>query len=64
MRQHPDEWPIVELGVGSYAHSNKAYGRIKFPTFEIVGWAPKDGNEVSPPTVLGSAGNATAAARF
>jgi hypothetical protein len=42
MRQHPDEWPIVELDVGSYAHSNKSYGRIKFPIFEVVGWAPKD----------------------
>ncbi len=41
MREHPDEYPIVSLNVGSYMHSNPAYGRIKFPIFEIVGWADK-----------------------
>lgn len=41
MRQRPDELPIISLGVGSYQHSNKAFGRIKFPTFEVVGWAPR-----------------------
>jgi hypothetical protein len=53
MRQRPDDWPVVELGVGSYAHSNKAYGRIKYPTFEIVDWVPKDASPapaVSAPT--------------
>ena len=42
MRQRPTEYPIVALGVGSYQHPNRDYGRIKFPTFEIVGWAQKD----------------------
>lgn len=41
MRQRPDEFPIVILKVGSYQHSNKAYGRIKYPIFEISGWAAK-----------------------
>jgi len=41
MRQRPDEFPIIALKVGSYQHSNKAYGRIKFPIFEVVGWAAK-----------------------
>jgi hypothetical protein len=41
MRQRPDELPIIALGSGSYNHPNKAYGRIKFPTFDVVGWAPK-----------------------
>lgn len=41
MRQRPDEYPIISLGVGSYQHSNKAYGRIKYPIFEVVGWASK-----------------------
>lgn len=41
MRQRPDEFPIVALDVGSYQHSNKAYGRIKFPIFKVVGWAKK-----------------------
>ena len=38
MREQPDALPVVELGVGSYAHANKAYGRIKFPRFEVVNW--------------------------
>lgn len=41
MRQRPEEYPVVSLKVGSYQHSNKAYGRIKFPIFEVVGWAAK-----------------------
>lgn len=41
MRQKPDEFPLVALKVGSYQHSNKSFGRIKFPIFELVGWAPK-----------------------
>lgn len=41
MRQKPDEFPIISLGVDSYQHSNKAYGRIKFPVFKVIGWAPK-----------------------
>jgi hypothetical protein len=49
MHLHPDEWPVVELDVGSYAHSNKSFGRIKFPIFTIVGWAPKDGEAPAPP---------------
>lgn len=41
MRTRPDEWPIVTLGVGSYNHPNKAFGRIKFPTLEVTGWEKK-----------------------
>jgi hypothetical protein len=41
MRQHPDEYPVVELGVEAYNHPNKQYGRIKNPTFTIVGWEKK-----------------------
>jgi hypothetical protein len=41
-RTKPDQFPIVELGVDSYNHPNKQFGRIKVPTLEIVGWAPKD----------------------
>lgn len=41
MRQKPDEFPVISLGVGSYQHSNKAYGRIKFPVFEVTGWVAK-----------------------
>ena len=42
MRQRPDDWPVIELGVGSYAHANKAYGKIKYPVFGIVDSVPKD----------------------
>lgn len=41
MRQKPDEFPIISLGVDSYQHSNKAYGRIKFPVFKVIGWTAK-----------------------
>lgn len=39
MRAHPDENPVVTLGVGSYVHSD--FGKIKFPIFSIVGWEKK-----------------------
>lgn len=41
MRQRPAEFPIVSLGVDSYQHSNKAFGRIKVPLLTVVGWASK-----------------------
>jgi hypothetical protein len=45
-RQHPKDHPLIELGVDSYMHSNKQLGRIKTPTFVIVGWHPKDSVEL------------------
>lgn len=55
MREHPDEYPLVELNVGSYMHSNPAYGRIKFPIFEVVGWADKsEFDEAADTPVTGS----------
>ena len=42
MRMHPNEYPVVALGGGSYPHKNKAYGRIKTPEFKLVGWQSKD----------------------
>ena len=39
MRQQPDKYPVIELDVGSYQHSNRSYGRIKFPIHKIVDWA-------------------------
>jgi hypothetical protein len=69
MRQRPNEWPIVELGMGSYAHRDKSRGRIKHPTFKIVGWAPKDGNDVTPspaepPPIPKTSNTADAVRRF
>ena len=41
MRMRPDEFPIVELGVDSYKHSNPEFGKIKVPLMEVVGWEPR-----------------------
>jgi hypothetical protein len=41
MRQRPDEFPVIMLDGDAYNHPNKAYGRIKYPIFKVVGWAPK-----------------------
>lgn len=42
MRAKPDKLPVIALGVGSYQHSNREYGRIKYPIFEIVNWVGRD----------------------
>jgi hypothetical protein len=47
MRANPNEYPIVRLDVGSYMHPNKAFGRIKYPKFEVIGWAPKEPYEAA-----------------
>jgi len=41
MAQHPEEYPVVAIGVRSYEHPNRSYGRIKTPEFKIVSWAAK-----------------------
>ena len=38
---HPGAFPVVELQVDAYQHSNSAYGRIKVPVFKCVGWEAK-----------------------
>jgi hypothetical protein len=40
-KRHPDVYPIISLGVGSYQHGKKEYGRIKFPDFIPAGYEPK-----------------------
>lgn len=42
MAQRPNEYPVIELGVNAYDHPNRALGRIKVPTFKVVGWKPKN----------------------
>lgn len=37
-KKHPGKFPVIKLKVGSYAHPNKSYGRIKYPEFEVVDW--------------------------
>jgi hypothetical protein len=41
IRQKPDDLPVVALGAGKYQHKNKAYGWIKFPKLDVVGWVDK-----------------------
>ena len=31
------QYPLVALGTDAYQHSNRAYGRVKVPVFEVVG---------------------------
>jgi hypothetical protein len=40
-RHHPDVLPIIALDVDSYQHKQKEFGRIKFPKFNPLGYAPK-----------------------
>ena len=40
VRQYPDELPIVTLGMDSYRHPNKQFGKIWTPVFAIQGWTP------------------------
>jgi hypothetical protein len=54
-RQHPNEHPVIELGVDSYMHSNKQLGRIKTPLFVIVGWHAKDSVELQPAQAISNA---------
>ena len=65
MRQRPNEWPIITLGAGSYPHKDKHIGRVKYPVFEVVDWAPKDGEapaSVTPAAPMPAAGGAQATA--
>jgi hypothetical protein len=64
-RDHPDEWPVVEIGTG-YFTSNE-YGQIAKPVFTIVDWvepwAPPSGNLLTlPASTDGKGGNGTAKA--
>jgi hypothetical protein len=42
IRQQPDDYPIVELDIGSYQHRDRSLGRIKYPIFKVVGFINKD----------------------
>lgn len=43
-RSRPRDLPTIKLGVGSYKHTVKAYGEIRYPIFTIVSdrWMPVD----------------------
>jgi hypothetical protein len=36
-----DQYPLVRLDIGSYQHRDRSLGRIKFPSFSIVGWVDR-----------------------
>ena len=38
VRQHPDELPIVRLDQGSYEHTDRSIGRVKYPEMPWVRW--------------------------
>jgi hypothetical protein len=40
-RRHPDVFPVISLGVDSYPHKKKEFGRIKYPVFAPAGYEPK-----------------------
>jgi hypothetical protein len=42
-RKYPDDHLVISLGVDSYQHTNRDYGRIKFPVFEVASHEPKAG---------------------
>jgi hypothetical protein len=42
MRMRPNQFPVVRLGWDSYEHSNKQFGEIRYPVFEIVGWTDRE----------------------
>jgi hypothetical protein len=52
IKARPNEFPVVALSSDSYQHSNRAYGTIRVPLFDVVGWAPKSafGNSDDGPT--------------
>jgi hypothetical protein len=41
LNTHPNDFPVIELQVGTYQHQNAQFGRIKFPTFKRCGWESK-----------------------
>jgi hypothetical protein len=57
MRHRPNQRPVVEIGVDSYQHRNRSFGRIKIPVLTpIVGWVdidegPQLGSQSTPPNL-------------
>ena len=41
LRSKPNDFPVIALNVDSYKHSNKSYGKIFVPDFEVVSWSDK-----------------------
>jgi hypothetical protein len=41
-RTHPDDYPIVKLKAGGFAHRDERIGWVATPTFAVCGRAPRD----------------------
>jgi hypothetical protein len=41
-RGRDGQYPVVRFDVGSYLHKDRSLGRIKFPSFPIVGYVDKE----------------------
>jgi hypothetical protein len=42
IKEHPYDLPVVGLSLDSYQHSNRSYGRIKYPVFPIKRYVKAD----------------------
>ncbi len=42
VKQHPGTYPVIALKADSYAHPNRAYGRVKIPVLTVVGRVVRD----------------------
>jgi len=45
-KAHPDDCPVVRLGVGGFNHSDERVGWVKTPVFVVVGRRPRDSSAV------------------
>jgi len=56
-RAVPGKYPLVSLEVGSYSHSDRSIGKVKFPTFNVVEYvdaAPFDEARGEPAPPMGA----------
>jgi hypothetical protein len=45
-KAHPDDCPVVRLGVGGFNHPDERVGWVKTPVFVVVGRRPRDSSAV------------------
>jgi hypothetical protein len=49
---NPSDYPVVELGGGSYQHKDRTIGEVPFPTLKVAGWVAKAGVDSEAVTLL------------
>ena len=52
IREDDQVLPVVKLASDSYKHTNKRFGEIDIPVFQLVGWATVDDVEDASETVV------------